>query len=99
MMAGKNPFVMQDGNLRLSLRPVLPGWLFTEDGELSFRFLGRCTITYHNQVRDDILASSPRRIVFTIPGGHRLEITGSDLTSPYAEMVRNSQIDVLDVWL
>jgi hypothetical protein len=98
MMAGKHPFTMQNGQLCLALRPALPGWLFTDDGKVSFRFLGRCTVTYHNQARHDIPASEPVRIVFTTPDGQSIDITGPDLKSPYAEMVRNGQLEVLDVW-
>jgi hypothetical protein len=98
MMAGKHPFTVQNEQLCLALRPALPGWLFTDDGIVSFRFLGRCTVTYHNQARRDIPASEPNRIVFTIPDGQSIEIAGPDLKSPYAEMVRKGQIDVLDVW-
>ena len=32
MMAGKHPFIMQNGQLCFALRPALPGWLFTDDG-------------------------------------------------------------------
>jgi hypothetical protein len=98
MMAGKHPFIMQDGQLCFTLRPALPGWLFTDDGIVSFRFLGRCIVTYHNQARRDIPALEPSRIVFTIPDGHTVEIDGPDLKSPYAEMVRNGQIDFIDAW-
>ena len=37
MMAGQKPFsVDSNGALLLSLQPVLPGWLFTEEGTVSF---------------------------------------------------------------
>jgi hypothetical protein len=98
MMAGKHPFTVQNGQLCLALRPVLPGWLFTDDGIVSFRFLGRCTVAYHNQARRDIPALEPNRITFTFSKGQSIEIAGPDLKSPYAEMVRKGQIDVLDVW-
>ena len=56
MMAGPRPFFMKDGELRLALRPALPGWLFREDGTLAFTFLGQCVVTYHNALKRDTYA-------------------------------------------
>ncbi len=58
MMAGLQPFVVREGQLCLSLRPILPGWLFTEEGALSFQFLGNCMVTYHNPGRLDTFGRS-----------------------------------------
>jgi len=99
MMAGKQPFILQNGDLCLALRPAVPGWLFTKDGEVSFRFLGHCTVTYHNPTRQDTPASYPTRFMFVTPEGGIVEVAGAILKSPYAEMIRNGQIDKLDVWL
>eukprot|EP00808_Paulinella_micropora_P015757 g78189.t1 len=52
MMAGPKPFTLDDKNqVVLELKPALPGWLFTEEGTLSFRYLGKCDITYTNNQR------------------------------------------------
>lgn len=40
MMAGSRVFTVEDGELTLALAPALPGWLFDEQGNLSFTFLG-----------------------------------------------------------
>jgi hypothetical protein len=98
MMAGKNPLIMQHGELCLALKPVLPGWLFSDEGTISFRFLGHCIITYHNKARLNTTELEPKRIMFDAPKYGRMELVGSTLLSPYAEMVRNGQIKALDVW-
>lgn len=53
MMTGGRPFRWQEGKLSLTLAPILPGWLFTESGELSFTFLGSCEVVYSNPLRRD----------------------------------------------
>jgi hypothetical protein len=98
MMAGKQPLKMQNGKLCLALKPVLPGWLFSDEGTISFRFLGHCTITYHNKAHLNTTELEPNRIMFDAPGYGSKEQAGSTLLSPYAEMVRNGQIKALDVW-
>jgi len=100
MMTGEKPFFMQHGELCLSLRPALPGWLFPLKGELSFCFLGRCTVTYHNLQRRDIFGDSPlaQRMELTTEAGQRIDMVGNLLSSPYAEMVRIGQVKRLDVY-
>jgi X-X-X-Leu-X-X-Gly heptad repeat protein len=65
MMAGERPFFVRDGELCLAFKPVLPGWLFTPDGQVTFKFLGNCTVTYHNPHRMDTFEGGmrPQRIV------------------------------------
>jgi hypothetical protein len=82
----------------LSLRPALPGWLFSDEGKVSFRFLGCCDITYHNEAHLNTHELAPSRIAFEIPVDGRVEIAGPYLLSPYAEMVRNGHIQALDIW-
>jgi hypothetical protein len=100
MMAGERPFFMQLGELCLSLRPTLPGWLFTEAGEVSFCFLGRCRVTYYNPQRRDILGdSSPaERMRLTTEAGQHIEIPGDLLCAPYAQMMRAGLVKRLEVY-
>jgi hypothetical protein len=78
---------------------VLPGWLFSDDGKVSFRFLGHCMVTYHNQARVNTPGLEPILILFETPNHGKIEITGPNLPSPYAKMVRDGQIQELNVWL
>jgi hypothetical protein len=101
MMAGKQPFFVKDGQLCLALRPSLPGWLFDEAGELSFRFLGNCTVSYHNPQRNDLTANKPaiQWIELHTSGGQSIAITSGIIGAPYAEMVRDGKIERIDVFL
>jgi hypothetical protein len=94
MLAGSQPFFVQDGQLCLALRPALPGWLFTLEGEISFRFLGRCTVTYHNPHRRTLTPDTlPQRVRF-----NARELSGGILGAPYAEQVRSGLIEQIDVF-
>jgi hypothetical protein len=98
MMAGKQPFELRSGRLCLSLKPALPAWLFTKEGELSFRFLGSCTVTYKNPQRLDTWTASPKRAVLHLGGGKTVEIDGPAIPMPYAEQVRDGAVTAIDVW-
>jgi hypothetical protein len=100
MMAGKQPFSMQDRQLCLAFRPALPGWLFKEDGTLSFRFLGSCTVTYHNPERLDTFKEDfqPGRMLLQTTRGKTFEIDGDTLRPPYAARVRQGEVSSIDVY-
>lgn len=48
MMAGQSPFVWKNQSLYLEFKPILPGWLFDSQGNLTFTFLGHTAVTYKN---------------------------------------------------
>ena len=98
VMAGKQPFSVQGGRLCLVLQPLLPGWLFTKEGDLSFRFLGSCTVTYKNPDRVDTWRTSPKRAVLHLAGGKNVELSGTVIEMPYAEQVREGGVTAIDVW-
>jgi hypothetical protein len=101
MMAGKNPFYVQDGGLRLSLKPVLPGWLFTETGTLTFTFLGHTTVTYHNPERLDtyLPGIGSYQVVLYLEDDQQVTLENGVVSAPYAEMVRNGQVSSMDIYL
>ena len=46
MMMGHSPFTVQpDGELTVTLAPLLPAWMFNQAGQLSFKMLGFSTVT------------------------------------------------------
>jgi len=97
MTAGAQPFVCENGELRLRLRPTLPEWLFTQDGRFEFTFLGRCQVTLHNPVRRDLLPGAARRIVLhTADGAHT--IPGADVPAPHAAAVRAGHVSRLELF-
>lgn len=100
MMAGKEPFKVIDGELTLELVPILPGWLFTEAGQVSFKFLGSCTVTYHNPGRWDTYKNNLRPYQFVLhkKDQQSIEIQDNRLKSPHAEDIRAGRITHLEVF-
>jgi hypothetical protein len=101
MLAGKQPFFVRDGELGLKLNPALPGWFFSKEGTVCFRFLGQCDVTYHNPSRSDTFAEevAPQRIVLWPSESESVEIEGAEIGAPFAEMIRNGKINRVEVHL
>lgn len=83
---------VQDGELVLSFRPVLPGWLFDEHDQVSFNFLGCIPVRYHNPTRADTWKLLPRKIMLHLVDGQSLDFHDPDIPAPYANMVRNQDV-------
>jgi hypothetical protein len=100
MMAGMQPFFVQKDRLCLALKPILPGWLFNEDGTVSFKFLGRTPVTYHNPGRRDSFdpQAGIRRISLQTNGGSAIELAGEIIPAPYARQVRDGKMGQIDVY-
>lgn len=66
MMTGGKPFTWKDGQLSLALQPILPSWLFTEEGEISFTFLGGCEVVYSNKLKRDTFADGVKAVSYEL---------------------------------
>lgn len=98
MFVGRQPFKVNDGQIILEFKPILPGWLFDENGTISFKFLGSCNVIYHNpQKIDTYKTEGPRRVVLHIEG-HDVTIEGGFIPEPYSKMVRSGQITTIEVF-
>jgi len=100
MMAGRQPFFLQDGKLCLQFKPSIPGWLFDTEGRLRFTFLGQVSVTYHNHDRWDLFpgnAVSARSAILTLADHRQIEFPEGIIGEPYAQMVRAGQITNIDV--
>jgi hypothetical protein len=100
MMAGKQPFFVRADQLCLTLKPILPAWMFNDDNLLSFKFLGSVTVIYHNPERYDTF--DPKCVVHSMilhpKEGDPLELESDIISGPYALMVRDGQIRQIDVY-
>ncbi len=94
MFMGERPFLVENRELVLRLRPALPGWLFTEDGEVSFRMSAHCTVTYRNQARSDTFGpNAPQASTLLFDReGREMGPFGDTIPSPFAELVRSGRI-------
>ena len=100
MMAGQNPFFIDDGQLCLRFRPALPGWLFDEAGLVRFTFLGNCQVTYINKERKDTYSREVKIRTLHIYGEDgQIEIEGDVIGPPYARWIREGRIKQIDIFL
>ncbi|MEZ4770277.1 MAG: hypothetical protein R2844_17850 [Caldilineales bacterium] len=98
MMAGRQPFLLHEGDLHLALRPALPSWLFDERDQVRFTFLGRIPVTYHNPARHDTWRRSPAGARLTLVSGETVRLPGAVIGPPYAEMVRAGEVDAIELY-
>ena len=102
IMAGEEVFTYENEELVLTLSPILPSWLFNEDGEVSFKFLGKTMVTYHNPKKlntygTESVKTSEIHMVKT--NGETIVVKGSRICGIYARMVRNGEIKSIDLFL
>ena len=102
MMLGHNRFVMENGELAIAFAPILPGWLFDQAGEVAFRFLSACAVTYINPARQNTYGPggvSVQRLVCTRTDGSRVEVAGMGLRGPLALDLREGKITAITAHL
>ncbi len=100
MMAGERPFILEGDQLCLAFKPILPGWIFDEDNTVSFKFLGKATVIYHNPGRRDTFDPKIviRSIVLSTNEGTSLELAGQVIPAPFALRIREGQVGQIDVY-
>ncbi|MBR1931043.1 MAG: cellobiose phosphorylase [Lachnospiraceae bacterium] len=89
MMAGDHPFTMEDGDLAFSLQPALAGWLFDENGEVSFQMCSETKVTYCNAARKNTYGADGVKVVDMKIDGTSY---GTKLTGEMADKVRKGKI-------
>ncbi|KAI7263879.1 hypothetical protein KC345_g9007 [Hortaea werneckii] len=95
MMAGSHLFSMEDGELTLALNPALPGWLFDEQGNLSFTLLGGTEVTYYNPRHTDTFGEGKaviQSLTLVFQSGEASVISGGLLRGENAEALRRGDI-------
>lgn len=102
MMMGSKAFSVKDGQLQLAFDPTLPGWLFDEQGEVTFKFLGSTQVTYHNPRKADTFGADKaivERIQMVKKDGRATDITGGIIAGELAHEVRNGVVEAIHVYL
>ncbi len=97
MLVGNSPFKFENGKLTLEFKPVLAGWLFDDEGKISFKFLGKCTVTYHNPQRIDTYKLSSAKSVILKTASEEIKFDGGVIPEPYSKMVRDGLVKSIDV--
>lgn len=76
--------------------------MFDQEGKVSFRFLGRVQVTYHNPLRAATFGEQsvkPKKYMLTTIENKAVEIEGNLIHMPYAQMVRDGRIIGIVVYL
>ena len=110
MCAGHKPFYLdKDNKLRLELKPILPGWLFTKNkekdlpkGSFAFKFLNKTMVVYHNSGRKNTYGSNAcrvKKIIIKPFGSKEVTIKGSSIPAPHSYDVRNGKVERIDIFM
>lgn len=101
MFLGEKGFTYEDGTLKLTLRPVLPAWLFDENGEASFTLLKSVKVVYHNTAgRNTYGQDGVSVLAMTLTTQNRsLETEGNVLSGEWAQAVRTGEVKRIDAYL
>jgi hypothetical protein len=98
MFAGAEPFSLdKTGDLQLALQPILPGWLFPSNGEVSFTFLGTTLVTYVNEHQKDTWKLTAKSAVLEGMDGSKVEVKGGVFGKEMATKVRAMQVKAITV--
>lgn len=98
MFLGTQCFTYSEGSLRLSLRPVLPAWLFDREGTAMFTFLKSTKIIYHNLAGKDTYGENGvtvKSMRINIDG-KEIDVIGDTLTNELALAVREGKVSQID---
>jgi hypothetical protein len=99
MMTGATPFTLdKDGSLQLTLSPVIPSWMWREDGTVTFSFLGDIEVTYISTSKADSWKSTVQGYELVGPSGVT-HVDGPAVPMPTAEAVRSLKFTAIKVRL
>lgn len=101
---GKKPFTYERQNdlLHFQLQPTLPGWLFKDDGTVSFKLFNSIEVIYCNKNRHDTFgkeAVRPGSYTVVYKDGREIEICDSKITGSMAYDIRNNTVSKIIVKL
>lgn len=92
LFIGEKPFVYEDGQLGLSIKPLLADFMFDENGEVSFNFLTTNRVTVHNPSKQSVY---DKKVKYYVIDGQKFE--GEKVFGDIVKKVReerNSKIDI-----
>ncbi|MBQ2677155.1 MAG: cellobiose phosphorylase [Clostridia bacterium] len=95
MFLGEKPFICNEkGELCMHIKPILPGWLFDENGEITFALLSRSTVTLHNPEKRNTYNDAT--VKYMVVDGERIE--GDVLCGDKVYDIRNGKPCKIDLY-
>ncbi len=98
MVMGHQPFIQENGELKGQVKPILPGWLFDEQGLFNFRWLDACEVTLHNPTHEDTWKVTPQKVMLRGIEGQQYDFEGNMIPAPYTAWLREGKIVAMDVY-
>lgn len=102
MMMGKKVFDYQNGELVFNLKPILNSETFDENNQVSFRLLGQCDVTYHNEKKLATYGENKVKVVKYIlhyEDLKQVEVNGDQVKGDLAYDIREGLVNKIDVYL
>lgn len=98
MMMGHKPFYMKEDKLCLELKPILPAWIFDEEGKVSFNLLGKTKVTYYNRNRRNTYESfSVEKTIITFLSGEKVVLEKGIMEEPYSRDIREGRAESIEI--
>ena len=94
MMVGRHWFNIVEEKLSLNFKPILPAWLFDENNQISFNFLGSVKVTYTNPKRINTYELDAKISHIIVDG---VTYEGDTLIGDIAHQVRNQAVEQIEV--
>lgn len=101
MMFGRQPFAVQDGELRLRMEPALPSYLLEENGTVEAVLLGETKVVYHVAEKKDYIPGEYRigECVLHYRDGRSVSVKEQEIAGQAARDVRDNAVAQIDVTL
>lgn len=99
MMFGENPFSMQDGELALAFRPMLPAYLIGSSQTICARFLGTTDVIYHLEGQESLIPGEYQITSCQITKTNGESLTTECICGKEAEAVREGKVKCIEVFI
>lgn len=93
MFLGKTPFVYENGELGLHIKPMLPDFMFDENGVAEFNFLTTNKVVVHNPLKNDVY---DKQVKYFVVDGVRFD--GDTVWGETAQRVRNQKQSKIEIY-
>lgn len=101
MFIGPKPFTVNPTSheLKMSLEPALPSWVFDDKGLATFKLFGEIVVTYHNEEKKDLVAVKPKKYEVHYKWHDGKDVVEEGQLPQYiAEQVRRLDVKSIDAW-
>ena len=99
MMFGNDPFIYEDGEIKLNLAPVIPEYLVGDDLKVTAKFMGSTIVNYHLNEKRAYIPGSYR--ITGVQGRYKdgRIFKGPGLSCVDAKALRDGEIDCINLFL